>query len=432
MNAKCHGKIWFEARVEHGEDIGKVCVLTHALYGLKSARASWCAELVSVLQDLGYKLTKADLDIWIRVAVTDSRHEYYEMLFVYVDNILSLSHKPHEAIDEIAMFFKPKEGSIKEPNIFLGGDVGKTQLPDGHEVWTTSPRTYVVNSIKVVECLFVEDGKGYSLKNKVKNPFPTGYQPELDISEELGPDLALRFMQLISILRWAVKLGRINIFFEVSSLSQYQVCPRLGHLEAAYRIFAYLKNHPNRGWIAYDPKALMINEEVFNNSVDWTDFYVEVEEELPANMPKPRGNLVTISAFIDANHARNKITHHLHTGILIFVQNAPIIWFSKRQNMVEISTFGSELVACRICKELIVALRYKLQMFGIPIDGLVNVFCDNQGVVKNPSVPESTLMKKHNAINYHAVREAVAAGILCWEGRYDDKFGQYVDEGYDE
>ena len=163
-------------------------------------------------------------------------------------------------------------------------------------------------------------------------------------------------MQLISILQWAVELGWIDIFFEVSSLSQYQACPRLGHLEAAYHIFAYLKNHPDRGWIAYDPKALMIDEEVFNNNVVWMDFYGKVKEELPVNMPKPCGNLVTISAFIDANHVRNKITHCLHTGILIFVQNTPIIWFSKRHNMVESSTFGSELVVCRICKELIVAL----------------------------------------------------------------------------
>jgi hypothetical protein len=51
-------------------------------------------------------------------------------------------------------------------------------------------------------------------------------------------------------------------------------------------------------------------------------------------------------------------------------------------------------------------------MFGIPIEGPANVFCDNRGVVRNVSIPESTLMKKHNAINYHAVREAAAAGIL--------------------
>jgi hypothetical protein len=51
-------------------------------------------------------------------------------------------------------------------------------------------------------------------------------------------------------------------------------------------------------------------------------------------------------------------------------------------------------------------------MFGVLIDGPANVFCGNGGVVKNVSVPESTLMKKHNAINYHAVREAAAADIL--------------------
>jgi hypothetical protein len=61
---------------------------------------------------------------------------------------------------------------------------------------------------------------------------------------------------------------------------------------------------------------------------------------------------------------------------------------------------------------MIVALRYKLRMFGVPIDGPTNVFCDNNGVVKNASIPHSTLLKKHNAINYHAVREAVAAQII--------------------
>jgi hypothetical protein len=70
------------------------------------------------------------------------------------------------------------------------------------------------------------------------------------------------------------------------------------------------------------------------------------------------------------------------------------------------------MVALWICKELIVAVGYKLRMFGVEIDGPVNVFCDNRGVVKNVSIPELTLMKKHNAINYHVVREAVVAGII--------------------
>ena len=50
-------------------------------------------------------------------------------------------------------------------------------------------------------------------------------------------------------------------------------------------------------------------------------------------------------------------------------------------------------------------------MFGIPIEGPTKIFCDNRDVILNSSRPESTLQKKHNAINCHVVREAAAAGI---------------------
>jgi len=79
---------------------------------------------------------------------------------------------------------------------------------------------------------------------------------------------------------------------------------------------------------------------------------------------------------------------------------------------VETSTFGSEFVALRVATELIEALRYKLRMFGVPIDGPTNVLCDNKTVVDNSTVPSSTLKKKHNAICYHRVREAVAAQTI--------------------
>ena len=89
-----------------------------------------------------------------------------------------------------------------------------------------------------------------------------------------------------------------------------------------------------------------------------------------------------------------------------------VMWLSKKQATIETSVFGSEFVALRIAKDLLMALRYKLRMFGVPITGPANVFCDNNGVVKNASIPHSTLAKRHNAINYHAIREAVAAKII--------------------
>ena len=56
-------------------------------------------------------------------------------------------------------------------------------------------------------------------------------------------------------------------------------------------------------------------------------------------------------------------------------------------------------MALRICRDLVVTLRLKLRSIGVPIDGPTNVLCDNNGVVKNTSIPTSTLAKKHNAIN---------------------------------
>ena len=61
---------------------------------------------------------------------------------------------------------------------------------------------------------------------------------------------------------------------------------------------------------------------------------------------------------------------------------------------------------------MIEALRYKLRRFGITVEGPAEVFCDNMSVVKNLSIPTSALNKRYNAICYHRVREAQAAGIL--------------------
>ena len=65
------------------------------------------------------------------------------------------------------------------------------------------------------------------------------------------------------------------------------------------------------------------------------------------------------------------------------------------------------------------ALRYKLHMMGIPVEGPSNIFCDNEAVVRNTTVPKSTLGKKHISICYHIVREAVAARI----GRVSKELG---------
>ena len=145
---------------------------------------------------------------------------------------------------------------------------------------------------------------------------------------------------------------------------------------------------------------------------DWSEFYPDAAEAIPQNKPTPRGNNVVMTCFVDADHAGSRKTRRSHSGILIFVNGAPILWFSKRQNTVEASTYGSELLAMRLSIEMIEGLRYKLRMMGEPITEESPVFCDNSAVVTK-SRPESTLKKKHAAINFHRVREDIAAGTIC-------------------
>jgi hypothetical protein len=146
---------------------------------------------------------------------------------------------------------------------------------------------------------------------------------------------------------------------------------------------------------------------------NWTDsFYRDAAEPIPLNAPPPLGKEVSTHCFVDADLAANTVTRRSQMGIMFFVNRAPIIWLSKRTNTVESSTFGSEIMAMRAAVDLIESLRYKLRMFGIPIEGPTDIYCDNEAVTKNCSTPESTLKKKHHSIAYHRNREAVAAGTV--------------------
>ena len=103
---------------------------------------------------------------------------------------------------------------------------------------------------------------------------------------------------------------------------------------------------------------------------------------------------------------------------LIFCNRPPVIWHIKIKNGVETSTFGSDFTAMKNSVELIVLLRYKLRMFGVPIDVSTDIFYDNEAVYKNASMPESHLRKKHHSISYHMRREAVASGACRMTKEY--------------
>jgi hypothetical protein len=85
-----------------------------------------------------------------------------------------------------------------------------------------------------------------------------------------------------------------------------------------------------------------------------------------------------------------------------------VSWFSKKQETIKTSTFGSEVVAIKAAIEANGGLWYKLRMMGVSLIGPSYVFCDNQSVIANSSRPESLLKNKANIMAYHAVRDVCA------------------------
>jgi hypothetical protein len=237
---------------------------------------------------------------------------------------------------------------------------------------------------------------------------PGGYQPEMDVSKLLNEEDTNHYQQHIGVLRWAVELGRIDICGEVSMMAAYCAAPRAGHMDAVMHIFAYLKSH-ERSKLVLDPKYLK-HEPV--KAPQWTDFYKDAAEILPPDMPEPLGKEVQMTTFLDSDHAGDKVTRRSRTGVIVFLNSAPIVWYSKKQNSIESSTFGSEFTAMKTGVEITEGLRYKLRMMGVPLEGPTHVKADNMSVVKNSSIPESMLKKKSNSIAYHYVRERAAQGAV--------------------
>ena len=422
LNAPTKEKNYFYAGDEWGPDKGRLVLIVRALYGLKSSALQWQNHLADVLANkLGFVSSLADPDLWYKPATKPNGEKYYSYLLVYVDDILVIDINPSKYMAMLQEAYTVRKETIEEPKKYLGADISKVFFSDGSHAWTMSSSSYIKAAIKNVKARLAKDGfrfnpKLSSMEYSAKQPFSTTlYRPELDTSTECNEMQTQLYQNLIGVLRWVVELGRIDICYELALLSKYLASPRCGHIHQALHIFKYLDIHQENE-LTFDPNYYNIPAYQMNDADSkiqaMKNLYVDTEDDTPPNAPEPRGIPVQINCFVDSDHAGDRVTRRSHTGILIYLNNAPIIWYSKKQSTVESSTFGSEFVALRIATETIISLRYKLMMFGIPIDGYANVMCDNEAVFKNASIAESRLKKKHNSVCFHRVREAVARGIL--------------------
>jgi len=388
-------KVCFIAGGEFGDLAGHTFVIIKAQYGLKSSGKRWHDRLFDVLYDMGFRPSKAEEDIWMR-----DMGDHYEYLACYVDDLAIASRNPQAIIDAL-------EGA---PNNFKLKGTGTLQFHLGCDFFRdetgtlcVGPRKYIDRMVQQYEMLF-----GCKPNHKVTSPLEKNDHPEMDTSPLLDMDDISKYQSLIGVLQWAISLGRFDIATGVMTMSGFRVAPREGHLERVRRICGYLSKMKH-GYL-----RIRTDEPDYSGlpdlSYDWErTVYGNVNEQIPQDAPKPLGKRVVLTSYVDANLNHDLITGRSVTGVIHFVNQTPVHWFSKKQPTVETATYGSEFIAAKLAVEQTMGLRITLRYLGVEVHGPTHLFGDNGSVVTSSSVPESPLRKRHQSLAYHYTREAIAA-----------------------
>jgi len=396
LEAMTKERVYIVAGRGFGELEGCTLVIVKALYGLRSSGLRWHERFADTLRLMGFTPSKADGDVWMRRV-----DDHYEYIAVYVDDLAIASKDPGAIVEELKSRFGYKLKGVGPLEFHLGCNFGRDK--DGTAYF--GPIKYIEKMIAAFEKMF-----GH-LPQKKSSPLDKNDHPEMDESPVLGPEDKTKYQSMIGALQWVISLGRFDIATAVMTMGRFRVEPREGHLERLKQIYGYLRKN-NDGLIRVrtgEPDWSHLPEQ----NHDWMySVYGDVVEEIPEDMPTPLGRRVVTTTYVDANLYHDQITGRAVTGVLHFINGMPVEWFSKRQATVETATYGSEFVAARIATDHIIDLRISLRYLGVPVHGPSYMFGDNASVVTSSTRPESSLNKRHNALAYHRVREAIAGKIL--------------------
>ena len=110
--------------------------------------------------------------------------------------------------------------------------------------WTMPSEKYVKAAIENVEARLAKSD--LRLPSRCDTPMSTSYHPREDVTREMNAEVLHTYQELIGIIRCAIETVRTDVLLEVPLLSSHLALPCIGHLQAVYRIFGFLKQVPKR------------------------------------------------------------------------------------------------------------------------------------------------------------------------------------------
>ena len=320
LEAYTDEKLCTIAGPEFKELQGHLLIMIKALHGTHSGGARWYDRLFDILQELKFKPSKADPDVWMRPEPGGTCYEY---ISVYVDDLAIAAKDPQAFCHELKKRYNLKLKGVGPLEYHLGCTNKKD--PDG--TLAADPRRYVNKILESYERMFKEKPR------KSRPPLEGGDHPELHTPELCDEHQTNQFQTLVGQLQWLISLGHFDIAVHVMSLSRFRAQPRKGHLDRAKRIVGYLLFLPD-GAIRFrtgEPDFSSLNDQEY----DWTrSVYSGACEQIPHDIPKPLGEHGQTTHYVDANLHHDHATGKAVTAVLHFLNQTPIDAYSKRHHLV--------------------------------------------------------------------------------------------------
>ncbi|GMF31306.1 unnamed protein product [Phytophthora lilii] len=325
-------------------ETGMVCKLRRNLYGLKQAAAVWY-QTIRVFKKMGFRECRADPYMFLRIGKSP------EYIILYVDDLLVGCKTDAEAeaiCAELGSQFKFK--SIGDARFVLGMEI-QYNIVKGK---------LLQRQTQFIKHLLEKFGQQDS--NTVRNPLIIGQDLTQDGSHEMHRGKT-QFRELIGSLLYVANATRPDVSIALSILSKFLDNPLEIHWNAAIRVLCYLLGTATLG------------------------------------IQFRRNKHLVLEAFADANWDGDKLTRRSKSGVLLLLGGAPVVFKSKRQATVALSSAEAEYMPLALATQEVVWLRYLLLEMGFTVEKPTTVYLDNKSAISIASnhgyTPRAHFIRDH-------------------------------------
>ncbi|MBW0544488.1 hypothetical protein O181_084203 [Austropuccinia psidii MF-1] len=341
-------------------DRRKHCLrLKKAIYGLKQAPLAWYERLRTWLQSVGFSSCVLDACVFYRMGTNP--------VWLYIH------------VDDIAIFGKDVIGFKKElANEFEIKDLGQADLLLGIKI-THSEDFVSLDQQHFTESLL--DLYGMSNCKAVSTPLIPGVHLEVASQEDVEEFQALNvsYRSAIGCINYLSTATRPDLSYPVSALSQFLENPGIRHWKAFLHVLKYLKGTQDIG------------------------------------LTYPKDINATIVAYTDADWGNCSTTRRSVTGFLATMCGSLVLWKTRKQPTVSLSTYEAEYKAlCDLTLELMWLKQWSQECSILTVDNPIPVHEDNQSCI-NAAKGDCNLNNKrmkHIDIQLHFIKEAISSSFI--------------------